>query len=283
MKWVSAPTLLLAAAQLACKARGATEAAGAEGPNGAKGPVPAAPAASDSGANSRGRATEDVSVAGESFTTERWSFDVAKVDVSLADLHLKEDLSSALAGENTLLAVNGGFFGPGGEPLGFASSEGKVYARLAPRLSGGVLVIDGARAAVTEAESFDASAPASFAIQCRPRLVVMGAPNVKRDDGQRAERTALCVRAGGRTLDVVLARGPRGGPSLFALGRYLASAGCDDALNLDGGPSTGAAWREGGVVHVEPPRGPIRHAVVIAQRATSRGDAPSDSSDPHGR
>jgi hypothetical protein len=87
-----------------------------------------------------------------------------------------------------------------------------------------------------------------------------------RDDGQRAERTALCLRDDGRTIDVVIAKSPEGGPSLFALARYLARTGCDDALNLDGGPSTGAAWREGDSVRVEAPRGAIRHAVVVRRR-----------------
>ena len=41
----------------------------------------------------------------------------------------------------------------------------------------------------------------TFAVQCRPRLVVSRTANVKSDDGKRAERSALCTRAGARTVE----------------------------------------------------------------------------------
>ena len=88
------------------------------------------------------------------------------------------------------------------------------------------------------------------------------------DDGQRAERTALCIRDEGRTVDVVIAEPADGtrGPSLYALGQFLAEKHrCDDALNLDGGPSTGVAYRTGdagSAPRVLPPRGPLRYAII---------------------
>jgi len=145
-------------------------------------------------------------------------------------------------------------------------------SRLAPALSGGVVTWDGDRAKLWESESFAMPDGARFAVQCRPRLVVAGAPNVKSDDGHRSERTALCLRDGGRSIDVVIVKGASGGggesagPSLFALGRYLAQRGCEDALNLDGGPSTGVAWRENGAIRVLAPARPVRHAVTFRRR-----------------
>ena len=53
-------------------------------------------------------------------------------------------------------------------------------------------------------------------------------------------------RSGHGNVEIVLARGRNdepGGPSLFRLARWLVAEGCEDALILDGGPSTGAAWR----------------------------------------
>jgi len=221
----------------------------------------------DAAAQPNGPRTTDAGAAGESFSLERWSFSLGAVGVSIEDLHLKGDLTAPLsANAAAILAVNGGFFGPAGEPIGLAVSNGTTLAPFAPQLSGGVLVIDGGRASVLETERFDPSTHESFAIQCRPRLVVRGAANVKRDDGQRAERTALCVRDGGATLEVLLARSSEGGPSLFALAQVLAREGCDDALNLDGGPSTGAAWRDESEVHLARPRGPIRLAIVVTRR-----------------
>jgi hypothetical protein len=223
---------------------------------------PAPPAASDAIPHT----TTEASESGESFFAERWSTSLETVDIEIHDLHMTRDLGDALRADGALLAVNGGFFGVGGDPIGLAVTGGTALSRIAPQLSGGVIVVEDGRASLVESESFDGGAHPSFAIQCRPRLVVRGVPNVKRDDGQRAERTGLCLRDGGRIVDVVVAKSPEGGPSLFALARYLARTGCDDALNLDGGPSTGAAWREGDSVQVERPRGAIRHAVVFLRR-----------------
>jgi hypothetical protein len=212
------------------------------------------------------RRTRRVDAAGESFTTERWSFPLDAFDVALEDVHGTTDLAGALGASRAVLVINAGFFGQNGEPLGLAVTGDRVLSRFSLPLSGGVLAIADGRATMIAAESFDGGGSTSFAIQCRPRLVVGGRANVKSDDGQRAERTALCTRDDGRTLEVVLARSTTGGPSLFALARHLADDGCENALNLDGGPSTGAAWLEAGVVREERPRGPVRHAVLIKPR-----------------
>lgn len=95
-----------------------------------------------------------------------------------------------------------------------------------------------------------------------------GKAHVLRDDGRAAERTALCLRDGGRVLKVIVARGDSAGrgPTLSRFSDMLASRGCEEALNLDGGPSTGAAWRAHGEVHELEPRGPLRHAVAFTVR-----------------
>ena len=48
--------------------------------------------------------------------------------------------------------------------------------------------------------------------------------------------------------------------------RYLAQRGCEDAVNLDGGPSTGVACRENGAIRVLAPARPVRHAVTFRRR-----------------
>jgi hypothetical protein len=94
-----------------------------------------------------------------------------------------------------------------------------------------------------------------LAVQCGPRLVEHdGTIGIHRDDGRRYARTAACVREGGRTLDFVLvwnAGDPMRGPGLLSFARMLLAspsfvgdaAPCERALNLDGGPSTGAFVR----------------------------------------
>ena len=84
----------------------------------------------------------------------------------------------------------------------------------------------------------------------------MGRLVLRRDDHKRAARTAACIRNGGRELDLVLAwtrNSDKDGPGLAQLARWLAEpildgdgSGCEAALNLDGGPSTG-------IVLAEPP------------------------------
>ncbi len=231
---------------------------------------PALVVARESAAPVRGTssARERVTEHGETFEVSRVSFALEAVRVDVVDLGRSRDIGAALARAQgaPLLAVNGGFFGERGEPLGLVVSSGRRLSPFSRSMSGGVLTIDGDRAALSETEAFDPTSPHAFAIQCRPRLVVGGAVNIRADDGKRAERTALCLREGGAVLDVVIARTVDGGPSLLAIAQHLASTGCEDALNLDGGPSTGIAWRDDSGIHAEDPRGAIRHAIVVRRR-----------------
>lgn len=203
------------------------------------------------------------------YAVRSWSFSLARHALSIEDVGLGTALDAVLERTGADLVVNGGFFDPAGKALGLAMSDGAVLSRLAVAASGGIVTTDGDRAQLWETESFALPDQTHFAIQCRPRLVVNGAPNVRRDDGQRSERTALCLRDGGQTVEVVLVARDgtdTSGPSLFALGKFLARRGCEGALNLDGGPSTGVSWREDGKVQLLAPRRPIRHAIVFKRR-----------------
>ncbi|MDF2692740.1 MAG: hypothetical protein K0S65_1123 [Labilithrix sp.] len=206
------------------------------------------------------------------YSVRVWSFPIERWALRIEDAGMTTALDKVLERTGAELVVNGGFFDSEGNPVGLAVSNGAVLSRLSKSLSGGVLAADDARAELFAAESFVASDGGAFpfAVQCRPRLVVDGTANVKRDDEKRAERTALCLRDAGRTVDVVIVRGSDDGespgPSLFALARHLADAGCESALNLDGGPSTGVAWREGSEVKLLAPRGPIRHVIAFRER-----------------
>jgi uncharacterized protein YigE (DUF2233 family) len=162
------------------------------------------------------------------------------------------------------LAVNAGFFDERGEPLGLVVSQGHTLSPWRGTLGGGVLTISsGGVGALHAAEDFVAPPDLDLAVQCRPRLIVAGAINLRSDDGRRAARTGLCLRDGGRVLDVVVVQAPPSlGPTLMELSRALVERGCTDALNLDGGPSTGVAWRQGTEVRALEPLGPIRQALV---------------------
>ncbi len=195
---------------------------------------------------------------------------VAGARLRVLDLGMTRDLSRALEETSASLVVNGGFFDPAQRPEGLVISAGATLSARSDTLGGGVLAITGGRGALAAAEGFVAPPEAYFAIQARPRLVVDGASGIAKDDGRAAERTALCLRDEGRTLEVVVARGDAAGrgPTLALLADMLVRRGCSGALNLDGGPSTGVAWREDGKPHALSPRGPLRHAIAVWVPAT---------------
>lgn len=232
--------------------------------------VPAGGAAAESDAGSEA-IVEDA----RRYAVRTWSFPLDRYEIGIEDVGMSTAIDKVRERTNAELAINGGFFDPDGKAVGLAISDGAVLSRLGKNLSGGVLTSDGTRAELFASEGFslpEAGSTARFAVQCRPRLVVERTGNVKSDDGKRAERTALCLRDEGHTIDAVIVRGSDDGespgPSLFALARHLAEDGCESALNLDGGPSTGAAWRdrEGEASHLLAPRGPIRHAITFRKR-----------------
>jgi uncharacterized protein YigE (DUF2233 family) len=224
-------------------------------------------ASADGSANRAGAAlVEDA----RRYDVRVWSFGLDRYELRIEDAGMTTALDAVLERSGADLVVNGGFFDPEGKPVGLAVSDGAVLSRLSKSLSGGVLTSDGTRAELFPAEGFNLPDGGNFAIQCRPRLVVERTANVKSDDGKRAERTALCARDAGRTIDVIIVRGSDDGespgPSLFALARHLADTGCESALNLDGGPSTGIAWRDADGAKMLVPRGPIRHVIAFRER-----------------
>lgn len=233
-------------------------------------PAPAALSASAAGtaAPPRGRAItpEITSAEDDDVELHVFSFRVAEARFDVVDLGMGRDLEGALARTAASLAINGGYFAPSTQAEGLVLTAGRTLSPFVPALGGGVLVVRGGRAEVVDATNFSPPREADFAIQARPRLVVGSTVNLRGDDGRKAERTALCVRDDGRRIEAIFAHGKGplpGGPTLTMLAEMLVSRGCESALNLDGGPSSGAAWQGEGRVEVRPPRAAIRHAVTI--------------------
>lgn len=212
---------------------------------------------------------------GGHYTLSIFRFALAHTHVGIRDLGMSTDLESARASAQASLAINAGFFSLTNEPEGVAISDRRQLSAYSHGLGGGVVAITRGVARLLDGETLvpRALAGASFAVQCRPRLVLARTPNVHSDDGHRADRTALCLRDGGRTLDVIVARtdDPLGsaGPTLYAFSRELVARGCENALNLDGGPSTGAAWLAPDGAHALPPRMPVRQAIVVGSSSSS--------------
>ena len=226
--------------------------------------APPPPSATIATIPARARAiTPEISAADdEDVALEVFSLRVAETHIDVVDLAMGRDLAAALAQRSASLAVNGGYFAPSTEAEGLVIVGGHTLSPFSPTLGGGVVVVRGGRAELRDAIGFSPPNDADFAIQARPRLVVAGAVNLHGDDGRKAERTALCVLDEGRRIEVVVAHG-KTGPTLTLLAEMLVSRGCEDALNLDGGPSTGAAWQGAERVEVRPPRAGIRHALTF--------------------
>lgn len=223
-------------------------------------------ASTASAARARAITPEITTAEDDDVALDVFSLRVADTRFDVVDLGMGRDLAGALALKSASLAVNGGYFAPSAEAEGLVIAAGKTLSPFAPALGGGVVVVRGGRAELRDATGFSPPDDADFAIQARPRLVVASAVNLRGDDGRKAERTALCVRDEGRILEVIVAHGKTaapGGPTLTLLAEMLASRGCEGALNLDGGPSTGAAWQGAERVEVRPPRAAIRHALTF--------------------
>ena len=179
-----------------------------------------------------------------------------------------------LADAGVLVAVNGGFFDLNLRASGLLLSGGSLLARERAGGGSGVLAVANQRAHLLK-RGEPLPRGTDFSMQCGPRLIEAGgAVGIRSDDGQRAARTAACIREAGRELDLVVTQRKGhlgGGPSLLQLAQWLAGplapgepSGCDAALNLDGGPSTGIIVA--GLPELERlPLGPVPFALVVAR------------------
>jgi uncharacterized protein YigE (DUF2233 family) len=218
------------------------------------------------------RASDEVDAAGRaSAEALDQSLLLADVELELVRVHGRTPLQEATAstsGSALLLAVNAGFFDEDVRPLGLATSRGHSFAALDRAMGGGVLWVAGGVGHLDAAEEYRETA-VDLALQSRPRLVVGRQNNIRRDDGIAAARTALCLRQGGTELVVVRRVTQDGsGPTLYALARELVAMGCEDALNLDGGPSVAWAAHDGPWLE---PKTPIAMVLVAARKPSPVG------------
>lgn len=176
----------------------------------------------------------------------RFRVRLAEMRAEVTDLGFKLPVSAALG--NAALAINGGYWEWHlGKPrmIGWVVSSGTQLSPLRKKLDGGVLIVQQGRARIARAAGLALKTQGiELAVQCRPRLVESGKVIPELNTQGRAARTAVCVRDEGRTLDAYLSEPRDRAPTLAELGDWLVAEGCSEALNLDGGPSTAAAFRD---------------------------------------
>jgi uncharacterized protein YigE (DUF2233 family) len=184
---------------------------------------------------------------GKASHVHRFRVRLAEMRAEVADLGFERPVSAGL--ENAVLAINGGYWEWHlGKPrmIGWVVSSGTQLSPLRKKLDGGVLIVQQGRARIARAAGLAQNAQGvEVAVQCRPRLVDAGKVIPDLNAEGRAARTAVCIRDAGRTLDAYLSEPRDRGLTLAELGQWLVAEGCSEALNLDGGPSTAAAYRDG--------------------------------------
>jgi uncharacterized protein YigE (DUF2233 family) len=137
-----------------------------------------------------------------------------------------------------IVAVNGGFFDERARSLGMLVDRGTLLNPLR-KADWGVFFVSKSsrRARLIHTRKWAARARSSlpeFAIQAGPRLVVEGRPLSFKP--QRARRTALGIRPGGKEVILVVFSKPILTAELAQ--QMMVPLGCTYALNLDGGSST---------------------------------------------
>lgn len=136
------------------------------------------------------------------------------------------------------VAVNASFFTEQDRAIGAVVDEGRAVA---PRAVGswGALIIQGGRSRISLGSELQlASDHPTLVVQGTPRLVVKG--ELMKLKRQTADRTAVCAM-GPHVLLVVTEALEATALALLLRDRL----GCQDALNLDGGPSTQLSARVG--------------------------------------
>ncbi|HET9955261.1 MAG TPA: phosphodiester glycosidase family protein [Polyangiaceae bacterium] len=190
-------------------------------------------------------------------------------------------LTSLAADPTFWVAVNAGYFERDGSPSGLLASSARRYGLLDRRGGSGIVIVSAERAQLVPFEGFPSNSfRGELAVQSGPRLIEPnGSLGMRSDDGQRAPRTVLCVMHQGRSLALVLLwsrEEPARGPGLMTVARLLTGPSprgserwCEQALNLDGGPSTGIVYSRAFTRRVTPehlPLGPVPWALVARPR-----------------
>jgi uncharacterized protein YigE (DUF2233 family) len=210
---------------------------------------------------------------GEGIAYARRSFDgtvaqLYRVDLERARVHVttssavsdrpRAKVAAIVEASTQVLAVNASFFDERDRPIGLVIDGGQVRS---PRRQRGwsALVVSERRARIVLGTEVNLDAHPELVVQGFPRLVV--AKQAERLKPQVARRTAVC--ADGSTLIVVVTESAEfNGFARFLAAPEPSGAGCTDALNFDGGPSTQLEVRLPGLTRSESGQ-PVPNALVI--------------------
>jgi hypothetical protein len=271
MRRYAVPALLLV---LGCRERAAT-----------LNSAPAASVASASPGTGDLVLPSDITVSGLRVMTGSWhgAWGVSDVAPDLQQTRLKivkthsphGSLLEQLALPSTLALINGGYFESDYRPSTWLV-DGAELAPKSDTSKGGVLALgtgDSASQLGSPSRPFvgafsDLHFEPTLAVQSFPLIVEAGGRvGIHKDDGRRAARTIACLSE--RQLHFIVIAAPRGdGPTLLETAQLLraprpAGFGCDVALNLDGGPSSGVWFAPSIPTKSRPPMAPVAYAIAV--------------------
>ena len=147
-----------------------------------------------------------------------------------------DSLAETMVRIGALAGVNGGYFDPDYAPVGMLISDGRVIVpKQKARLLSGVVSVSGKKVRVQRASEFSMKPKPDAARQCGPFLVERGRAVSGLNNERAARRTFVGLLADGQ-----VALGYCSSVTLAELADVLAAAGgFQQAMNLDGGSSSG--------------------------------------------
>lgn len=214
-------------------------------------------------------------VMGNSARAERAVMDLALFSTKSCTVRVvqneegRDSLAEAMANENCLAGVNGGYFDEKFAPIGLRITNGQMIAPLQrARLITGALVASSRGVQIVRSREFSRRAGVTAAIQCGPFLVDRSQPIGGLNNSRPARRTFAATTKSMRALigvcsDVSLAELSK----ILATTSFVEDLRIERAINLDGGSSTGFWFaRETGKAFSIPEQKPVRDFVGVVPR-----------------
>jgi pimeloyl-ACP methyl ester carboxylesterase/exopolysaccharide biosynthesis protein len=206
-----------------------------------------------------------------------WKFDTKELNVAVVEQKAALGSSAVdyLVANGDVLAIGGGFFNKDQDnrlsPAGILVTGGVVRNSLSSGQSGALVIDRHRNVDIVWARDLGALSNYLHVVQSGPILVEDdGRMGIRKDDFDRLNRTAVCLASNGTVF--VDVRGQHNkGLSLYQLASVLLARpedgglGCRQALNLDGGPSTQAAYREGSKLNYIPGLWKGQNALVVSR------------------
>ncbi len=194
------------------------------------------------------------------FSAITWCIDpkLFTIDIELQNTNTGNHIKEFFRDKRTILAINAGFFEIDGKynltPSGLIISNGKMIFPVTDHGGSGVFCLKKGKPEIKWSKDTIIPNEYELAFQCGPVIVEHGGkPGIYNNNYRRLNRSAIGISDGKVVITIVVGE-KNVGLSLYELAQYLRTpkneggAGCDVALNLDGGSSTQARFMYQGFV-----------------------------------